>query len=93
MSKTAEQLLAESLNLDPLTVALEKFKIFSDAVEAIAGGKSYEITSGAGASRKLTRLSPDEVMRLYNYYKSQVEELSQGCNSLAPKFLEIQTAG
>lgn len=93
MSKSAEQLLAESLDIDPLEYALSQFKIWVEASEALATGKSYEITSGAGASRKLTRVNAKEVMDMYNHWKAKVEELDCGVSSLAPKFNTVQTAG
>lgn len=93
MSKTAEELLAEKLNKDPLDYALEQFQLWTEASEALAQNKSYEITSGAGASRKLTRSNVNEVIKMYNHWKNKVEELSNGKSSLDPKFHTVQTAG
>ncbi len=93
MGKTAEELLAEHLNQDPLEYALEQFQIWTEASEALSKNKSYEITSGAGSTRKLTRANADEVMKWYNYWKSKVEELNNGKSSLAPKFHTVQTGG
>ena len=91
MSKTAEELLAIKLNIDPLEYALQQFQIWMEASEALAQGKSYEITSGAGATRKLTRTDMTEIIKMYNYWKSKVEELDCGVSSLNPKFLTVQT--
>lgn len=93
MAKSAEELLAEKLGIDPLVFALEQFQLWTEASEALSKNKNYQIDSGSGASRKLTRADANEVMKMYNHWKSKVEELDSGKSSLAPKFNTVQTAG
>lgn len=90
--KSAEELLAAKLNITPLEFALNQFQIWVEASEALAQNKSYEITSGAGAGRKLTRANANEVMKMYNHWKAEVERIENGVSSLAPKFNTVQTA-
>tara|TARA_B110000858_G_C17779879_1_gene464222 strand:- start:772 stop:1044 length:273 start_codon:yes stop_codon:yes gene_type:complete len=76
MPKTAEDLLAQKMNITPLDFALSELERWHKAINTIAQGQSYQIDSGAGASRKLTRVTPEFALKMYNEWKAKVEAVS-----------------
>ena len=91
MQKTAEDILAESLGITPYQNALNNFKIWYEAMQSLSTSKSYKINSGAGAGRELTRQDFNTVQDNYNFWKREVERLSDNLDSQAPKFYEVKT--
>jgi hypothetical protein len=92
MQKTAEDILAESLGTTPYQNALANLKIWSDAMKELGKSpKTYKITSGAGASREVTRQDFPTIQENYNFWAREVERLYHGEYTDMPKFYEVGT--
>lgn len=88
--KTAMELLAERQSKTPLELALDNYEMWFNANQALSLNKSYEISSGAGSTRKLTRANADEVEKNMRYWENKIAEL-QGGTTTGPRFYTVQT--
>ena len=90
--KSALELLGEreSPTKSDLDLALDNYKLWYEANQSLAMGKSYEISNGAGSTRKLTRANADEVERNLRYWENKVAE-AQGSTTTSPRFYTVQT--
>ena len=60
-----------------LAQAEDKLTTWMAALDKIAAGQSYSISSG-GSSRTLTRANLDEVQRQIDYWDAKVKSLTRG---------------
>ena len=88
--KTPLELLADRKNTTALELALDNYEMWYNASIDLASSKDYEISSGQGSKRKLSRADLDEVTNALDFWEREIGKIT-GDSALSPKVRAIFT--